>query len=338
MADKEIIINGVESDQTGESFYDLDQRRGGGGGDDYDARVSDLTTKIESLEREKVQLVHENAESKERIKKLTAEIEELRNDEAWRKEKLGEMEKEIERSGESQKALNAVAARAAELETEVSRLQHDLISTMSDSEEANREVVELKRVLGEKGVRVESLEREVESLKNEKAESDKRVRELERKVGILEVKEIEDKSKKVRIEEEMRDRIDEKEKEIGGFRKKIRDLESVIANNGVELEKWLKEKLGLEASLRESNEKAKATESVMLGLKLELEEAEKVISGLKEKAVDAINGSVNGIRKSVVGGENDKGLKLDWPVVAVGSTGALAIAAAVVYVIYARQR
>jgi tropomyosin-2 len=48
------------------------------------------------------------------------------------------MEKEIERSRESQKALNVVPARAAELETKVLRLQHDLISTMSDSEEADQ--------------------------------------------------------------------------------------------------------------------------------------------------------------------------------------------------------
>lgn len=319
MADEK-VINGVASDgvddQTGESFYDLDQRG------DNDARVSDLSKKIESLEIEKLQLAHENTETKERIKKLTAEIEELKNDHAWKKEKLGEMENELERSDEAKKALEAIAARAVELETEVSRLQHDLISAMSEGEEANKEVVELKR--------------EVESLKKEKLESEKRVRELERKLGVLEVKEIEEKSKKVRIEEEMRERIDEKEREIGGFRKKVEDLESLIAKKGVELEKWMREKLGLEALVRESEEKAKSVELKVFGLQKEVEEAEKVISGLKEKAVDAINGSVNGIRARV-GGKN-KGLKLDWPVVAAGSTGAIAFAAAVAYVIYVRRR
>jgi tropomyosin-2 len=320
MAD-EMVINGVASDgvddQTGESFYDLDQRG------DNDARVLDLSKKIESLELEKQQLVRENAETKERIKKLTAEVEELKNDDAWKKEKLGEMEKEIERSDEGKKALEAIAARAVELETEVSRLQHDLISAMSEVEEGNKEVIELKR--------------EVESLKNEKLESEKRVRELERKVGVLEVKEIEEKSKKVRIEEEMREKIDEKEREIGGFRKKVEDLESLIANKGVELEKWMREKLGLEALVRGSEEKAKSMESKVFGLQKEMEEAEKVISGLKEKAVDAINGSVNGIRARDIGGEN-KGLKLDWPVVAAGSSGAIAFAAALGYVIYVRRR
>ena len=111
MADKEIIINGAESDQTGESFYDLDQRGVGAGGSDYDSRVSELNRKIESLERENVQLVNENSESKERIKKLSLEIGELRNDNASKKEKLGEMEKEIERSGEELEALGSVARR-----------------------------------------------------------------------------------------------------------------------------------------------------------------------------------------------------------------------------------
>ncbi|XP_062153193.1 peroxisomal and mitochondrial division factor 2 [Alnus glutinosa] len=319
MADEK-VINGVASDgvddQTGERFYDLDQRG------DNDARVSDLAKKIESLEIEKLQLVHENTETKERIKKLTAEIEELKNDYAWKNEKLGEMENEIERSNEAKKALEVIAARAVELESEVLRLQHDLISAVSEGEEANKEVIELKR--------------EVESLKKEKLESEKRVRELERKVGVLEVKEIEEKSKKVRIEEEMRERIDEKEREIGGFRKKVEDLESLIAKKGVELEKWMREKLGLEALVRESEEKAKSVELKFFGLQKEVEEAEKVISGLKEKAVDAINGSVDGIRARV-GGEN-KGLNLDWPVVAAGSTGAIAFAAAVAYVIYVKRR
>ena len=79
MVDKEIIINGAELDQTEESSYDLDQPGDGG---NYDARVSDLNKKIESLESEKLQMVNFNSESKERIKKLSLEIEELRNDNA----------------------------------------------------------------------------------------------------------------------------------------------------------------------------------------------------------------------------------------------------------------
>ncbi|KAK7838876.1 hypothetical protein CFP56_018975 [Quercus suber] len=82
MADKEIIINGNELDQTGESSYDLDQPGNGG---NYDTRVSKLNRKIESLEREKLQMVNLNSESKEGIKKLSLEIRELRNDNALKK-------------------------------------------------------------------------------------------------------------------------------------------------------------------------------------------------------------------------------------------------------------
>ncbi|XP_030969662.1 peroxisomal and mitochondrial division factor 2-like [Quercus lobata] len=124
MANKEIIINGTELDQMGESSYDLDQPNNGG---NYDARVSELNRKTESLEREKLQMVNLNLESKERIKKLSLEIGELRNDNASKKEKLKEMEKEIEWSKEELKTLESVAKRAVELKIEVSRMQHDFV-------------------------------------------------------------------------------------------------------------------------------------------------------------------------------------------------------------------
>ena len=116
MVDKEIIINGTELDQTGESSYDLDQLSDSG---NYDARVSELNRKIESLENKKLRMVKFNSESKERIKKLSLDIEELQNDNALKKEKLKEMEKEIKWSGEELKTLESVAKRAVELKTEV---------------------------------------------------------------------------------------------------------------------------------------------------------------------------------------------------------------------------
>ena len=122
MVDKEIIINGAKLDQTGESSYDLDQPGDSG---NYDARVSEL--KIESLESKKLRMVKFNSESKERVKKLSLEIKELQNDNALKKEKLKEMEKEIEWSEEELKTLELVAKREVELETEVSRMQHDFV-------------------------------------------------------------------------------------------------------------------------------------------------------------------------------------------------------------------
>ena len=54
----------------------------------------------------------------------------------------------MEEAEERKKALDAVAARASQLETEVSRLQHDLIAAMSEGEEANGEITELKKLMG----------------------------------------------------------------------------------------------------------------------------------------------------------------------------------------------
>ncbi|XP_031257317.1 peroxisomal and mitochondrial division factor 2 [Pistacia vera] len=112
MAEPETILNGVASteteNQTAESFYDLGQ----------DNKIAELTRKTEALEEE-------NREMKERIKKLTIEIE---------------------GSEEDKRVFESIAARAVELETEVSRLQHDLITAMSEGDEASAEVAELKRV------------------------------------------------------------------------------------------------------------------------------------------------------------------------------------------------
>ena len=79
------------------------------------------------MESKKLRMVKFNSKSKKRIKKLSLEIEELRNDNALKNEKLKEMEKEIEWSREELKTLELVAKREVELETEVSRMQHDFV-------------------------------------------------------------------------------------------------------------------------------------------------------------------------------------------------------------------
>lgn len=296
-------------------------------------QTAELSRKIEKLEQEKQQLFSENEETKERIKKMTAQVERLKSDEAELKEKLGEKEREIELSVDGKKALESIASRAVELETEVSRLQHDLITSMSESQDKTAEVVELKRVSAEKGAKIDALEKEVERLKTAKAETEMRVRELERKVGIFEVKEIEDKSRKLRVEEELKERVGEKEKEIIGFKKKIEQLESVTAKHAHELDKWVKEKLGVDDELKESEHRAKAMELKIVELQKEIEEAAKA---LKDKTVEAINGTVTEVKELFNGGETgSKGLNL--PVV-VGSTGAIAVAAVALFVLYGKRR
>ncbi|TQD85365.1 hypothetical protein C1H46_029053 [Malus baccata] len=318
MAEKTVEI----VDDQAENFFDADQ-------------TAELGRKVEGLEREKLELQRENKETKEKIQELTAEIEKLKSSEKETKERLREMELEIERTEEGKDVLESVANRAMELETEVARLQHDLISAMAEGEDANNEVAELKRVLGERGEKIDSLEKELESLKKAKADSEKRIRELERKIGVLEVKETEEKSKKIRVEEEMRERLDEKESELSLFKKKVEDLESVIVKNNAELGKRVSEKLNVEAALRESEDKCRGMEMKMGKLQKDVLDAEKVINGLKERTVGEINGTVNEV-KEISRETESKGLSL--PVVA-GSTGVVvATAAAVVYVLYVRQR
>ncbi|GAV65173.1 hypothetical protein CFOL_v3_08688 [Cephalotus follicularis] len=322
-------INGVASpagdDQTADNFFDVDE-------------TTELTRRIEGFEKEKRGLIGENQEIKERIERLAADMEEVKGREEEMKERLRFMESETEESEDDKKVLESIAARAADLETEVSRLQHDLISTLSEVEEANVEISALKRVLGEKDGKIEVLEREIEGLRKDKADNERKERELERKLGVLEVREIEERSKRIRVEEEMRERIDEKEREVSGFKKKVEGLEFEVANNWKELETLNLEKKCVEEALRESQEKAGAMEFKMIQLQKEAEDAEKVIGGLKERTAEVINGTAAAkVMNRVVNDGEEGGLKLQWPVLAAGSTGVIAAAAAVVYVCYLRR-
>ncbi|KAK9924087.1 hypothetical protein M0R45_032475 [Rubus argutus] len=320
-------------------IVDIDDQADADGADDfYDAdQTASLSRKVSTLEWEKGELERENRVTKEKINQLTNEIENLKSGEGEMKEKLREMELEVERNDEGKDVLETVANRAMDLETEVSRLQQDLISAMAEGAEANTEVVELKRVLEAKGEKIDSLEKELESLKKAKADSEKRVRELERKIGVLEVKETEEKSKRIRVEEEMRERLEEKDGEVSLFKMKIVELEAVIARNGVELQKWMKEKSNVESVLRESEEKSRAMELKMGQLQKDVVDAGRVITELKEKTVGVINGTVNEM-KEILDGRNEMGSKgLSLPVVA-GSAGAIVAVAAVVFVLYGRRR
>ncbi|BAT89809.1 hypothetical protein VIGAN_06087900 [Vigna angularis var. angularis] len=100
---------------------------------------------------------------------------------------------------------------------------------MTTLEEARADASELRKDLGEKESLVESLKKELTALKKVKAEGEVMVRDLERKIGVLETKENEERNKRIRFEEEMRDKVDEKEKEINGFKQKLVELEKVTA-------------------------------------------------------------------------------------------------------------
>ncbi|RYR28054.1 hypothetical protein Ahy_B01g052152 [Arachis hypogaea] len=215
------------------------------------------------------------------------------------------MEKELEQSRDATKAASAIAAWAAELEIELVRLQHDSILDMRASEETMAEVIELRKLLPETESKVKLLEREVEFLKKDKSESEEKIRDLEKKIGALEKKDVDERNKWTRVEEELREKIQEKE------------------NNVLELGQKTKEEV-----LKKSEEREKSLELFVVWLKEEAGVAENVIRGLNQK-VDTVNGGVNGNGVISRNGKGVKGLNIQWPVVAVGST--VVAAAAVIW-------
>ncbi|KAE8706763.1 putative Phy rapidly regulated 1 [Hibiscus syriacus] len=280
------VINGEVEDQTVDNFYDADE-----------TKLTLLNTKIKRLESQKLDLSNENNDLKERIEKITLEFDRLRNQEA-------EMRKEMDQWEEDKRVLESVTARSASLETEVARLQHDLITSLSEVDEANKELIRLKGDLEEKGALIERLDREITELKREKVEGEQRERELERKLGVLEVGETEERSKRVRTEEEMRDKVNE-------LMNKVMELEAELGRTRVELETTKEEK-------RESEEKATRLQMKLLELKEKVE----------KKTSEGINGKSREIAWTA--GSNGKGPSVT-PIVAAGTAGAIVVATAAVY-------
>ncbi|KAE9456720.1 hypothetical protein C3L33_11376, partial [Rhododendron williamsianum] len=288
MAD-ETAINGAalrEDDGSVEVFVDFDETNAKAA-----PSGSTMAQKIEALEQEKRQLVHENDIVRERIDKLKEEIKGLESDKA-------ELKREVEQSGADKRALESISARAYTLETEVSRLQHDLITSVNEGEEAGREIVELRR--------------EVEGLKERASRAE--VFEKERDLLL--------------------ERVDEREDEVRKIRKVVEDREALVAKKELEVERVKKERDELEGLLEEAERKGREMEEKVAELRKELEAREKIICGLKERAVDLVNGS----KAVVVDGEfrgdgEDKGLvglKVQWPVVAAAAATGAAIGAGAV--------
>ncbi|KAE8689253.1 putative Phy rapidly regulated 1 [Hibiscus syriacus] len=258
------VVDGEAEDQTADNFYDTDE-----------TKLTQPDTKIKRLESQKLDLSNENNDLKERIMKVTMEFDRLRNKEA-------EMKLEMDRWDEDKRILESVTARSAILETEVAKLQHDLITSMSEVKEANKELIQLKGELEEK-----------------------RERELERKLGISEVRETEEWSKRVRTEEEIRDKVD-------GLKGKVMELEAELARTRVELETTRK-------GQRESEEKATGLQIKLLELTEEVE----------KKTAEFINDK----SREIVGTTGSKGKGLSVPsLVAAGTAGVIVVAAAAVYV------
>ncbi|KAK8673632.1 hypothetical protein V6N13_111954 [Hibiscus sabdariffa] len=281
------VFNGESEDQTADDFDDAGE-----------PKLIRLDTKIRRLESQKMDLSNENNDLKERIKKVTMEFDRLRNEQA-------EMRQELDQLDEDKRILESITARSAILETEVARLQHDLITSISEADETNKELIRLKGELEEKGSLVERLDREITELNKERVEGEQRERELDRKVGVLEVTETEETSKRVRIEEELRDKVD-------GLRRKVMELEAELGRTRFELETTRK-------GHRESEEKATELQMKLLEL----------IEELEKKTAESIIGK----SREIVAASGSKGKGPSVPsLVAAGTAGAIIVAAAAVYV------
>lgn len=294
--------------------------------------VGVATKKIDALERERDALASEIEGRKEDIKKATVEIEGLLEDGATNRKRLAVMKKKLTTTRDAQKLAESLVARMPDYETEIARLKNVSTKTTSDTEEARREIAEIKRALEEKESRVMLLEREVEGLKQENTENEMKARDLERRIGVLEMKEIEGKSKNIRVDDELREKIKEKERELRGFKNKIEELDSIADVGGSKLESWIEEKLSLEEAIKMSKEKERTLESDIFLLQEDIKEAKKIIKTLNEKTVDlnGVNGEVEEMRMM-------DGLNLQWPVVVAGSTGVFAVAAVVMRACFGKK-
>lgn len=327
MADEVFISGAINGDdQTNENFYDLDREN--------DIKIAELTRKVGVLEQEKADLIREYDGVKQRVEKLTAESEEMKSDKDEMEKKLEEMMREIERSESDKKALDVIGARAVELETEVSRLQHDLISASSEADEANAEVMQLKRILEEKELRVENLEKEKGLIEKEKGENESRLRDLEEKIRVMEVKESKTNEEKIKIEQETKEKIDEKEREISNLKSDIEELKASIEH--LKMQQKQDEEMRsneLKEALRKCNEKAQYTESALDQALEEARELKVASKTLQDTQYEGVNGIAS---DSDTGDVEERPLGFKWQVAIF--TGAITAAAAVCYLRYRRQR
>nr|GLL47252.1 peroxisomal and mitochondrial division factor 2-like [Ipomoea trifida]GMD87632.1 peroxisomal and mitochondrial division factor 2-like [Ipomoea batatas] len=219
-----------------------------------ESKTSVLSQKLAASEKENRELVRENEVVKEIEEKLKKTIEKLESERA-------ELRKKVEKSGTENRALGSVAARASELEGEVVRLQHDLITATNGLAEANSEVSQLKAAL--------------EGLKTSEEEKRLKLEAVEGERNVL----IEKLTKLESSENDHRAEMEAKEQVNRVLTKKIQDLvnASVLAK-------------GLDKEKEELRKRLDELEKMKTELEEKLEEKERLIT---EKTV---HGSVNGIK------------------------------------------
>ncbi|KAL8507965.1 hypothetical protein ACS0TY_018494 [Phlomoides rotata] len=292
MADETVINGEFPEDQTVEIS-----------GDENSSKISSLTLKISDLERENGKIIRENDDYKQQIEELKESIKELSNENDERKKQLDKAESE-------NRTLGVVAARAAELEGEVSRLQHDLVSATSDLQDTTGELSGLKK--------------ELEGVKKRETENDAKLIAITKERDLL----LSKFEKLNEVEISLRDESASKEKEISSLKKSLEELEVVVESSKV-LEKLKKE-------LEKTIENLKGRISV---LETSLDEKQKVISGFemkKREVEENVNGDdalIDGEKKGAIGGLKQR----DWVVVGGSTIAAVAVVGVVCYMHAAKK-
>ncbi|KAL8088346.1 hypothetical protein AgCh_038211 [Apium graveolens] len=245
-------------------------------------------------------------------------------------------------------SIHSVSSRVDHLQNEVTRLQGELLLSRTRLREANAELdvmrnalealrrtdFKLSRKLGivekEKMRLLEKIRKDSEGVR----ESNCRIRDLETKIQALESRDSVYKSEKVRVVEDMRLMIEKRDGEICDLENVVEELRDVMERSYKERDELEIGKIELERLLKKSERRKKEMESRMGLLHVELEGSEKMISGLKDKALDGIRGNY-GLERSCVddhGEDGVLGLNLDWSAV-VASSCSIALVA-VVYLRY----
>ncbi|KAL6570757.1 hypothetical protein OROGR_000307 [Orobanche gracilis] len=269
-------------------------------GNEASTKISGLITKIFDLERENAKTILENEGYNNQIEELKTSIEELSTE-------IVELKKQVEKAESESKSMAAVADRAAELEAEVSRLQHDLVSAMSDLQESSAELSKLKK--------------DLEGVEEREKEQDAKLEAFgkERDLLLSKVEKLEG------VESSLRNESKGKEKELRGLKKSIHELEMAV-ESGKSLEK-------LKNELEKEIEKMKVQFSI---LQSNLKEKKSMICELerKERAHGVLSGDdlIKGEKKIIIGGLKQN----DWLLVG-GSAVAAFVVVGVVSYLHARK-
>lgn len=302
--------------------------------EDSDTNIQVLIHTIDTLQEEKTKLSHQNHEMNHNLHKLTGQIQASRM-----------LEQSLHKHIES---MHLVSSKVDDLENEVTRLQGDLISSKTRLQEATAELDVSKNALEALRRSDFKISRKLGIVKKEKAflldkiskdnegvgESNCRIRDLEKKIEALESRDSVYKSEKVRVVEEMRLMIEERDGEICDLENVVEELRDMMERSHKERDELEIGKNELEVLLKKSERRKKEMESRMGLLHVELEGSEKMISGLKDKALDGSIRGDYGLERSCVddhGEDGILGLNLDWSALVASSCSI-----ALVVVVYLR--